>query len=158
MAELFLHISVSLDGYIEDAQGDIEWMTSDTSFDDYSTALLPGSARRPHVVVCARRDAPYPRTRRYAAVRLGRVAPALSLQGDCAMNAETEIAASSTLMRRPYEEAMSTRSSRMSRQTLWSSTSSIRSGASVADPCANERRTGSRRTTARSPGKIATSS
>ena len=40
MAELFLHISVSLDGYIEDAQGDIEWMTSDTSFDDYSTALL----------------------------------------------------------------------------------------------------------------------
>ena len=40
MAELFLHISVSLDGCIEDAQGDIEWMTSDTSFDDYSTALL----------------------------------------------------------------------------------------------------------------------
>lgn len=40
MAELFLHISVSLDGYIEDAQRDIEWMTSDTSFDDYSTALL----------------------------------------------------------------------------------------------------------------------
>lgn len=39
MAELFLHISVSLDGYIEDAQGDIEWMISDTSFDDYSTAL-----------------------------------------------------------------------------------------------------------------------
>ena len=28
------------DGYMEDAQGDIEWMTSDTSFDDYSTALL----------------------------------------------------------------------------------------------------------------------
>ena len=40
MAELFLHISVSLDGYIEDTDGDIEWMTSDTSFDDYSTALL----------------------------------------------------------------------------------------------------------------------
>lgn len=40
MAELFLHISVSHDGYLEDAQGDIEWMTSDTSFDDYGTALL----------------------------------------------------------------------------------------------------------------------
>ncbi len=40
MAELFLHSSVSLDGYIEDARGDIEWMTSDTSFDDHSTALL----------------------------------------------------------------------------------------------------------------------
>jgi dihydrofolate reductase len=40
MADLFLHISVSLDGYIEDEHGDIEWMTSDTSFDDYSTRLL----------------------------------------------------------------------------------------------------------------------
>ena len=40
MAELFLHINVSLDGSIEDAHDDIEWMTGDTSFDDYSTALL----------------------------------------------------------------------------------------------------------------------
>ncbi len=40
MVKLFLHISVSLDGYIEDRRGDLEWMTSDTSFDDYSTALL----------------------------------------------------------------------------------------------------------------------
>lgn len=31
MAEMFLQISVSLDGYIEDPNGDIEWMTSDTS-------------------------------------------------------------------------------------------------------------------------------
>jgi hypothetical protein len=30
MAELFLQISVSLDGYIEDRNHDIEWLTSDT--------------------------------------------------------------------------------------------------------------------------------
>jgi dihydrofolate reductase len=40
MAELFLQISVSLDGYIEDRTGDIEWMTSDTSFDAVATAML----------------------------------------------------------------------------------------------------------------------
>jgi dihydrofolate reductase len=40
MAELFLQISVSLDGYIEDRHHDIEWMTSDTSFDDMATATL----------------------------------------------------------------------------------------------------------------------
>ena len=40
MAELFLQISVSLDGYIEDRNHDIEWMTSDTSLDAVSTATL----------------------------------------------------------------------------------------------------------------------
>src|SRR5687768_14082265 len=40
MAELFLQISVSLDGFIEDRHGDIEWMTSDTSFDLLATATL----------------------------------------------------------------------------------------------------------------------
>ena len=40
MAELFLQISVSLDGYIEDPNGDIEWMTSDTSLDAFATATL----------------------------------------------------------------------------------------------------------------------
>ena len=40
MAEMFLQISVSLDGYIEDPNGDIEWMTSDTSLDALMTATL----------------------------------------------------------------------------------------------------------------------
>jgi dihydrofolate reductase len=40
MAELFLQISVSLDGYIEDGNHDIEWMTSDTSIDAVATATL----------------------------------------------------------------------------------------------------------------------
>ena len=40
MAAIFLQISVSLDGYIEDANGDIEWMTSDTSLDALATATL----------------------------------------------------------------------------------------------------------------------
>jgi dihydrofolate reductase len=40
VAELFLQISVSLDGYIEDRDRDIEWMTSDTSFDAVATATL----------------------------------------------------------------------------------------------------------------------
>jgi dihydrofolate reductase len=40
MAELFLQISVSLDGYIEDRNRDIEWMTGDTSFDAFATATL----------------------------------------------------------------------------------------------------------------------
>jgi dihydrofolate reductase len=40
MAELFLQISVSLDGYIEDRNHDIEWMTSDTSIDAVATATL----------------------------------------------------------------------------------------------------------------------
>lgn len=40
MAELFLQISVSLDGYIEDVKRDIEWMTSDTSLDRLATKTL----------------------------------------------------------------------------------------------------------------------
>jgi dihydrofolate reductase len=40
MSEMFLQISVSLDGYIEDENGDIEWMTSDTSLDSFLTAML----------------------------------------------------------------------------------------------------------------------
>ncbi len=40
MSELFLQISVTLDGYIEDRDRDIEWMTSDTSFDAFITATL----------------------------------------------------------------------------------------------------------------------
>ena len=40
MAELFLQISVSLDGFIEDQKGDIEWLTSDTSIDAVATATL----------------------------------------------------------------------------------------------------------------------
>lgn len=40
MAELFLQISVSLDGYIESTSGDIEWMTSDTSLDAVATETL----------------------------------------------------------------------------------------------------------------------
>ena len=40
MSELFLQISVSLDGYIEDKDGDIEWMTSDLSLDPVATRTL----------------------------------------------------------------------------------------------------------------------
>ena len=40
MSELFLQISVSLDGYIDDAQQSIEWMAGDTSVDSLHTATL----------------------------------------------------------------------------------------------------------------------
>lgn len=40
MSDLFLQISVSLDGYIEDANRDLEWMLSDTSLDPLATATL----------------------------------------------------------------------------------------------------------------------
>jgi dihydrofolate reductase len=40
VSELFLQISVSLDGYIEDRDLDIEWMTSDASFDAFITTTL----------------------------------------------------------------------------------------------------------------------
>lgn len=39
-AELFLQIAVSLDGYIEDADKNIEWMEFDTSFDHVVTETL----------------------------------------------------------------------------------------------------------------------
>jgi dihydrofolate reductase len=40
MAELFVHITVSLDGFIEDSEGDIEWMVTDTSLDALATDTL----------------------------------------------------------------------------------------------------------------------
>lgn len=40
MAELFIQISVSLDNYIEDANGDIEWMAHDTPVDHIHTETL----------------------------------------------------------------------------------------------------------------------
>jgi dihydrofolate reductase len=40
MALLFLQISVSLDGFIEDRDHDIEWMVNDTSLDALSTTTL----------------------------------------------------------------------------------------------------------------------
>jgi len=40
MPPLFLQISVSLDGFIEDRDHDIEWMVNDTSLDALSTATL----------------------------------------------------------------------------------------------------------------------
>lgn len=40
MAELFVQIAISLDGYIEDADKSIEWMELDTSFDPVATATL----------------------------------------------------------------------------------------------------------------------
>jgi dihydrofolate reductase len=40
MAPLFLQISVSLDGFIEDRDHDIEWMVNDTSLDALATATL----------------------------------------------------------------------------------------------------------------------
>jgi dihydrofolate reductase len=40
MAPLFLQISVSLDGFIEDADHDIDWMVNDDSLDPFSTETL----------------------------------------------------------------------------------------------------------------------
>lgn len=40
MADLFLQISVSTDGYIEDRDGDLEWMVNDDSLDPLATATL----------------------------------------------------------------------------------------------------------------------
>ena len=40
MSELFLQIAVSLDGCIEDANGDIDWMVFDASVDPYATQTL----------------------------------------------------------------------------------------------------------------------
>lgn len=40
MAELFLQITVSLDGYIEGRDGDLSWFTEDTSYDDFITEVL----------------------------------------------------------------------------------------------------------------------
>lgn len=40
MSELFLQIAVSLDGYIEDENGDIGWMVDDPSIDGHMTATL----------------------------------------------------------------------------------------------------------------------
>lgn len=40
MAELFLHINVSLDGFIEDASGEIDWHFSDDEFEAYLADLL----------------------------------------------------------------------------------------------------------------------
>ena len=40
MSELFLQISVSLDGYIEDATGNIDWMVFDASVDPFATQTL----------------------------------------------------------------------------------------------------------------------
>lgn len=40
MSELFLQISTSLDGYIEDPRGSIDWMMDDTSSDAFHTATL----------------------------------------------------------------------------------------------------------------------
>jgi aryl-alcohol dehydrogenase-like predicted oxidoreductase len=41
MAELFVQISVSLDGYIEDRNGDLAWFTEDVSLDERSGILVP---------------------------------------------------------------------------------------------------------------------
>jgi dihydrofolate reductase len=40
MSELFLQISMSLDGYIEDATGNIDWMVFDASVDPFATQTL----------------------------------------------------------------------------------------------------------------------
>jgi dihydrofolate reductase len=40
MAELFLQISVSLDGYIEDRDEDLEWFVHDAALDDLALATL----------------------------------------------------------------------------------------------------------------------
>jgi dihydrofolate reductase len=40
MAKLFLHISVSLDGFIEDENGSLDWTFGTSEFDDYINALL----------------------------------------------------------------------------------------------------------------------
>ncbi len=42
MAELFLQIAVSLDGYIEDADKSIDWMVVDPSIDPFMTEVLSG--------------------------------------------------------------------------------------------------------------------
>src|SRR5919106_1793502 len=56
MADLFLQISVSLDGYIEDSDRNLDWFTDDTSFDDLVTQTLRGIdgmifGRRAHAVL-----------------------------------------------------------------------------------------------------------
>jgi dihydrofolate reductase len=40
MAELFLQISLSLDGFIEDEKGDLQWFTEDVSLDELATETL----------------------------------------------------------------------------------------------------------------------
>ncbi|WUH98978.1 dihydrofolate reductase family protein [Spirillospora sp. NBC_00431] len=40
MRRLFLHINVSIDGYIADADGDIDWRFADQEFQDHIDALL----------------------------------------------------------------------------------------------------------------------
>jgi dihydrofolate reductase len=40
MAKVFLHISVSLDGFIEDKNGSLDWTFGTDEFDDYINALL----------------------------------------------------------------------------------------------------------------------
>lgn len=40
MARVFLHISVSLDGFIEDANGSLDWTFATNEFDGYINALL----------------------------------------------------------------------------------------------------------------------
>jgi dihydrofolate reductase len=42
MAQLFLQIATSLDGYIEDAKHDIGWMVEDPSIDPFMTEVLRG--------------------------------------------------------------------------------------------------------------------
>jgi dihydrofolate reductase len=42
MADLFLQIATSLDGYIEDADHDIGWMVEDPSIDPFMTDVLRG--------------------------------------------------------------------------------------------------------------------
>jgi dihydrofolate reductase len=42
MAQLFLQIATSLDGYIEDANHDIGWMVEDPSIDPFMTDVLRG--------------------------------------------------------------------------------------------------------------------
>jgi dihydrofolate reductase len=40
MAEMFVQISVSLDGYIEDRDGGLDWFVDDTSLDELATETL----------------------------------------------------------------------------------------------------------------------
>lgn len=40
MRRLFLHINVSIDGYITDAEGDIDWRFADQEFQDHLDTLL----------------------------------------------------------------------------------------------------------------------
>jgi len=58
MAELFLQISVSLDGFIEDRSGDLSWFTEDTSLDELATETLESIdgmifGRRAHAALAA---------------------------------------------------------------------------------------------------------